>query len=311
MEPVWWISFFILVFVLLAFDLITHRKSHTIGMKEALLWTGFWISLALGFNLVLYIFKGKQMALEFLAGYLIEESLSVDNMFVFLLIFKYFRIPDQFQHKILYWGIIGALVFRAIFVVAGITLVNRFHWIIYIFGAILIFSALKLVKGDDQDVDPEKNPVLRLFRRFYPVSAKLDGDRFFTVENGIKKATPLLVALIAIETTDVVFAVDSIPAVLAVSRDTFIVYSSNVFAILGLRALYFALAGLMKLFHYLHYGLAAVLFFVGCKMLASHWYHVPIGAALGAIIGILGLSIVASLIFPKKEGPEGTIKTGH
>lgn len=297
-----WIGFGVLVLVMLAVDLgVFQRKSHEVSIREALVWSAVWIGLALIFNGVIYHYQGHEAGLKFLTGYLIEKSLSVDNLFVFLLIFSYFRIPAAYQHKILYWGIIGALVFRAIFIGLGVALIHTFEWILYVFGAILVISGVKLWQEKDKEVHPESNPVLKLFKRFFAVTPRIEGEKFFIKENGKKLATPLFVALIVIETTDVIFAVDSIPAILAITTDPFLVYSSNVFAILGLRALYFALAGLMRLFHHLHYGLSAILILVGVKMLAHDFYKMPIGLALGAIVGILALSIAASLIWPVKE----------
>jgi tellurite resistance protein TerC len=307
-----WVLFNIFVAVMLFLDLgVFHRGSNVIGFKKALLGSLFWISLAIAFAGLVYIWQGPQKALEFSTGYLIEESLSVDNLFVFLVLFNYFKVPPQHQYKVLFWGIIGALIMRFIFIFAGVSLINRFHWIIYIFGAILIYSGIKLAFGEEVEVDPQKNPILKLFRRFVPVTDEYADDKFIVRHNGRRFATPLLAVLIVVETTDLLFAVDSIPAVLAISRDPFIVYTSNVFAILGLRAMYFALSGMFGLFHYLHYGLSAILVFVGSKMLLSHegltvfgisvHYEVPTGVALGTVGGLLALSIIASLIFPEKK----------
>src|ERR1041385_6977582 len=244
-----WIIFGVGVMGLLALDLgVFHRKSHTVKIKEALISSAVWISLALAFNAFVYFSRGHGPALEFLTGYLIEEALSVDNLFVFLLIFSYFRVPSEFQHKVLFWGIMGALVMRAAFIVAGITLIQKFHWVIYVFGGFLILTGIKMVSEQDKEIHPEKNPVLRLFRRLMPVTEKYEGDRFFIERGARRYATPLFVVLLMVETTDVIFAVDSIPAILGITRDPFIVYTSNVFAILGLRSIYFALAGLMQLF---------------------------------------------------------------
>jgi tellurite resistance protein TerC len=286
---------------MLVLDLtVFHRKVHTIKFKEAIGWSIFWIGLAAAFAVIVYFWRGKAIALDFTTGYLIEESLSVDNLFVFLLIFKFFKVPGQFQHKVLFWGIIGALVMRFIFIFAGVVLINRFQWIIYVFGVFLVYTGIKLFKQEDSDVQPEHNPVLRLFRKFMPVTKDYVGGKFIVRQRGLY-ATPLLLVLIVIETTDVVFAADSIPAILAITRDPFIVYTSNVFAILGLRSLYFALAGMMELFHYLHYGLAVILTFIGLKMLASNFYHLPTAVALGVVAGVLAISVVASLVFPKRS----------
>ncbi|HWR14525.1 MAG TPA: TerC family protein [Terriglobales bacterium] len=296
-----WIGFNAFVVMMLVLDLtVFHRKSHTIKFKEALVWSAFWISLAAIFAGIVYYWRGRAVSLDFITGYLIEESLSVDNLFVFLLIFKYFKVPSQYQHKVLFWGIIGALVMRFIFIWAGVALINRFHWIIYIFGAFLVYTGFKLFRGTGSDVKPENNPVLKAFRKFFPVTRDYEQDKFFVRHRGIY-ATPLFLVLIVIETTDVVFAADSIPAILAITRDPFIVYTSNVFAILGLRSLYFALSGMMDLFHYLHYGLAVILSFIGVKMLLSNYVHLHTGIALGVVGGVLALSVGASLIWPKRE----------
>jgi tellurite resistance protein TerC len=305
-----WLFFNLFVLAMLALDLgVFHRKSHEVKFKEALAWTGVWISLALVFNFGLWRYwdviapgseySGGQAGLAFLTGYLIEKALSVDNIFVFILVFAYFHVPSKYQHKVLFWGIIGALIFRAIFIFSGIALLEKFHWMIYVFGALLIFTGIKMVTQKDKEIDPEKNPVIRIFRKIMPVTPEFVGDQFFTVINAKTFATPLFITLIFIEMTDVVFAVDSIPAILAITKEPFIVYTSNVFAILGLRSLYFALSGIMNLFHYLHYGLAAILVFVGGKMvLADIIGKVPVSVSLGFIAGVLLLSIVASLLFP-------------
>jgi tellurite resistance protein TerC len=307
-----WILFNVFVAAMLILDLgVFHRGSVGIGFKKALLGSLFWISLAIAFAVLVYFWQGPQKALEFGTGYLIEESLSVDNLFVFLVLFNYFKVPAQHQYKVLFWGIIGSLIMRFIFIFAGVTLINRFHWIIYIFGAILIYSGIKLAFGEEVEVDPQKNPILKLFRRFVPITDEYVNDKFLIQREGRRYATPLLAVLIVVETTDLLFAVDSIPAVLAISRDPFIVYTSNVFAILGLRAMYFALSGMFEIFHYLHYGLSAILVFVGSKMLLSHegltifgislHYEVPTVVALGTVGCLLALSIIASLIFPEKK----------
>jgi tellurite resistance protein TerC len=297
-----WVIFGAGVLGLLALDLgVFHRKSHTVKIKEALIWSAVWISLALLFNVFVYFSRGSGPALEFLTGYLIEEALSVDNLFVFLLIFSYFRVPGEFQHKVLFWGIMGALMMRAAFIVAGIALIQKFHWIIYVFGGFLILTGIKMVTEQNKEIHPEKNPVLRLFRRLMPVTDNYEGGRFFVQRAGRRYATPLFIVLLMVETTDVIFAVDSIPAILGITQDPFIVYTSNVFAILGLRSIYFALAGLMQLFHYLNYGLCAILIFVGVKMMVSELYKIPVAAALGTIVAILLISILASVIWPRKE----------
>ncbi len=296
-----WIAFNIFVLMMLALDLgVFHRKAHVVTIKEALTWTGVWIALALLFNAGVYFVSGPEKALSFLAGYLIEKSLSVDNIFVFLLIFSYFRVALAHQHKVLFWGILGALVMRAIFIFAGVTLMQRFHWIIYIFGPFLVITGIRMAFQKEHEIHPERNPVLRLCRRFMNVTGDYVDSKFFVRHAGRLAATPLFIVLVVVETTDLVFAIDSIPAILAITVDPFIVYSSNVFAILGLRALYFALNGLMQLFHYLHYGLSAILVFVGLKMLASGMVKIPVVAALAVIAAILVVSVVASLMFPQK-----------
>jgi tellurite resistance protein TerC len=296
-----WIGFNAFVAIMLILDLtVFHRKAHKIEFKEALYWSAFWIGLAGIFAVFVYFWRGKATSIDFITGYLIEESLSVDNLFVFLLVFRYFKVPTQFQHKVLFWGIMGALVMRFTFIWAGVALINRFHWIIYVFGAFLLYTGLKLLRSSDEDVHPENNPVLRWFRKFMPVTKDYEGGKFFVRRPGLY-ATPLFLVLIVIETTDVAFAADSIPAILAITRDPFIVYTSNVFAILGLRSLYFALAGLMDAFHYLHYGLAVILTFIGVKMLLSNFFHLPTVVALGVVAGVLALSVIASLLWPKKE----------
>ena len=272
-----------------------------------------WISLAAGFAVLIYFFghtmvgrsvpTNPQLSLEFVTGYLIELSLSVDNLFVFLVIFRYFKVPGEHQHKVLFWGIFGALLMRGAFIVAGVGLITRFHWIIYAFGALLVYSGIKLLRQGETEIHPEKNPVLRLFCRAFPVTKEYVGGQFFTRKNGLY-ATPLLVVLLVVETSDILFAVDSIPAVLAITLNAFIVYTSNVFAILGLRSMYFALAGMMDLFHYLHYGLSVVLIFIGIKMLGSHYLNIPTEWALAIVLLVLAASILASLLNPQKKPAE-------
>lgn len=289
---------------MLVLDLaVFHRGARTVQVRSAMAWSAFWIALAGAFAVLVYFWHGKTPALEFVTGYLIEESLSVDNLFVFLLLFRYFKVPDQYQHKVLFWGIIGALVMRLAFIVLGVALIHRFEWITYIFGAFLVYTGIKLVRSEEIDVEPERNPVLRWVRKFLPVTPDYVDGKFFVRDAGLY-ATPLFLVLIVIETTDVIFAVDSIPAVLAITRDAFIVFTSNVFAILGLRSLYFALAGMLELFHFLHYGLAAILSFIGIKMLISHYYTIPTSIALGVVGVVLAISVAASAAFPKKiENP--------
>lgn len=311
-KTLYWVLFNVFVLLMLALDLgVFNRKAHEVKMKEALIWSGVWVALALTFNLGLYYYytppegyTSAESALQFLTGYVIEKSLSVDNIFVFVLIFSFFKVPAIYQHKVLFWGIIGALVMRAIFIFAGVALINHFAWIIYVFGGFLIFTGIKLVTQKDKKIHPERNPVLKLFKRFFRVTENYAGGNFFTRLNNRLVATPLFVVLIMVETTDLIFAVDSIPAILAVTQDPFIVYSSNVFAILGLRSLYFALAGLVKLFHYLHYGLAAILVLVGIKMILNHYYAAKIIStelSLVLIVLILAASVVASIIKPKVQ----------
>jgi len=295
-----WILFNLFVLAMLALDLgVFSRRAHTVGFREALGWSSMWVALAAAFAVLVYFWHGRPVALEFVTGYVIELSLSVDNLFVFLVIFRYFRVPAEQQHKVLFWGILGALVMRGIFILAGVGLIRRFHWIIYVFGALLVYSGIRLFREGEEEIHPEKNPILRLFRRWMPVTKDYVNGKFF-VRTPELCATPLLVVLLVVETTDVLFAVDSIPAVLAITLNAFIVYTSNVFAILGLRSMYFALAGMMEMFDYLHYGLSLVLIFVGAKMLVSHYYHIPTELALGVVVAVLGISVVASLLFPRK-----------
>jgi tellurite resistance protein TerC len=296
-----WILFNLFVLIMLALDLgVFNRRPHSIGFREALGWSVMWIALAVAFAVIVYFWHGRAASLEFATGYLIELSLSIDNLFVFLVIFRYFRVPDELQHRVLFWGILGALVTRGTFILAGVGLIRQFEWIIYIFGALLIWSGIKLLRQGDAEIDPEKNPVLKVFRRWMPVTEEYVGDKFWVRQPGLY-ATPLVVVLLVVETTDILFAVDSIPAVLAITLNAFIVYTSNVFAIMGLRSMYFAVAGMMELFEYLHYGLSAVLVFIGAKMLLSHYYRVPTHIALAIVIGVLLISVVASVAFPRKN----------
>jgi tellurite resistance protein TerC len=297
-----WILFNIFVVIMLALDLgVFHRRAHTVKFKEALVWSLVWITLAGVFAVLVYFWHGHTPMLEFITGYVIELSLSVDNLFVFLVIFRYFKVSGANQHKVLFWGILGALIMRAVFILAGVGLITRFHWIVYVFGALLIYSGVKLFRQEGSSVDPGKNPLLKAFRRFVPVTHDYVEGKFFVRRPGLY-ATPLFVVLLVVETTDILFAVDSIPAILAITLDAFIVYTSNVFAILGLRSMYFALAGMMDLFQYLHYGLSCVLIFVGLKMLFSHYYTMPTWIALIVVAGVLGTSVLASVLAPKKAG---------
>lgn len=299
-----WSVFNVFIVAMLIIDLVVfHRKEHEVSIREALIWTGVWITLALIFGIGVYYYMGPENALDYYTGYLIEKSLSVDNIFVFLLVFSYFKVPAEYQHKVLFWGIFGALVMRFVFIFVGVALLEQFDWIIYIFGIFLIFTGIKLAMEKDKEVHPERNPVLKLVRKIIPTTRQYYGSNFFVNRMGKLIATPLFVVLVVIETTDLVFALDSIPAILAITRDEFIVYSSNAFAILGLRALYFALSGIMKLFHYLHYGLSLILVFVGIKMLLAEFYHIPTLYALAFIAVTLTVSIVASIYFPKEKDP--------
>ena len=301
--PLWaWAGFLLFISAMLALDLgVFRRGSHTVGMKEALGWVSVWVTLALIFNLVVWRSLGGKAGLEWLTGYLVELALSVDNVFVFIVIFSYFRVAPAHQHRVLFWGIVGAAIMRLIFILAGVSLLERFHWLIYVFGVFLVFTGIKMALPQKEDVDPEKNIAVRLFRRFYPVSSRNDQGHFFTIENGRRMATPLFIVLLVVETTDVAFALDSIPAVLAITKEPFIIFTSNIFAILGLRSLYFAVHGVMGLFRFLGLGLAFILVFIGVKMLISGIYHVPIGMSLGVIGATLTVSVIASLMFAKKE----------
>ena len=291
-----WILFNAFVLLMLALDLgVFHRKAHEVSLKEALTWTFIWISLALVFNAIIFYWRGRQQALEFFTGYLIEKALSVDNIFVFIMIFTYFNIPSKYQHKVLFWGIVGALIMRVIFIFAGVALIEKFHFTIYLFGALLVYTGYKMFYHNNASIEPDKNPLIRFLRRYMPITPDLHEDNFFVKLNGKQFATPLFMVLILIETTDLIFAVDSIPAILAITQDEFIVYTSNVFAILGLRSLYFALAGVVHRFWLLSYGLAVVLVFVGIKMLLIDLYKSPIEWSLIFIAVIISGSIFLSL----------------
>jgi tellurite resistance protein TerC len=298
---VFWVVFNVLVALVLALDLgVFHRRPHTIRFREAMAWSLVWIGLAGGFAVLLYFWRGHTPALEFVTGYIVELSLSVDNLFIFLLVFRYFRVPSEYQYKVLFWGILSAVIMRAAFIVTGVKLIQQFHWITYAFGVLLVYSGIRLVGQENAAIHPEKNLALRLFRRWVPVTDDFVGDRFFVRRPGVY-ATPLLVVLLVIETADLFLAVDSIPAVLAITLDVMVVYTSNIFAILGLRSMYFALAGMMEMFEYLHYGLALVLVFIGAKMLTAHYYQMPTIMALGVVAAILTTSVVASVAFPRKK----------
>jgi tellurite resistance protein TerC len=301
-QVLFWVGFNLFIVCMLVLDLgVFHRQAHEVKVKEALLLSALWISLALLFNIGIYIFRGADSALAFFTGYLLEESLSVDNLFVFLLIFSYFRVPSEYQHSVLFWGILGAVIMRAVMIFAGTALIQQFHWIIYIFGGFLILTGAKMAFQGGEDVHPERNPVLRLFTRLMPVTMSYHGAKFLVRLDGRLHATPLLVVLVVVEATDVVFALDSIPAIFGVTTDPFIVYTSNIFAIMGLRSIYFALSGVMRFFHYLKLGLAVILVFIGFKMVLSEIYHLPVHWALIVVASILALSVVASLLWPPAE----------
>jgi tellurite resistance protein TerC len=300
-----WILFNVFALVMLIIDLrVFHRPGHVVKFREALGWSLMYIAQAAAFAAILYFWQGRQSSLEFITGYVVELSLSVDNLFIFLVIFNYFAVPEEQQHRVLFWGVLGALILRGIFIGAGVGLIHRFHWLLFVFGALLIYSGIRVCITGEPQVDPGSNPVVRLLRKWIPVTTEYRDGRFFVrnpQENGRLYATPLLVVLLVIETTDLLFAVDSIPAILAITLKAFIVYTSNVFAILGLRSMYFAVAGLMKLFRFLHYGLAVILVLVGVKMLLGDYVEIPIGVTLGAVAAVLLLSIGLSVAFPSKQ----------
>lgn len=304
-EIYFWIGFILFIMLMLGIDLgIFHRKTHAVSFKESLAWTVVWVGLAMLFSAIVYFWKGPEKSIEFLTGYIIELSLSVDNLFVFILIFSYFQVPIHYQHKVLFYGILGALVMRVIFIFAGVALLTKFHWIIYVLGAVIIFSGLKMLFQKDKKIEPDKNPVIRFVKKMLPVTHEYHGDKFFVkIQKGVLAATPLFIVLVFVEIADLIFAVDSIPAILAITTDTFIVFTSNVFAILGLRSLYFALAGMISLFRFLHIGLATILIFIGLKMVFSEVYDIPIEYALITVLSILLTSIAASLIL-KKNGTQ-------
>ena len=297
-----WIGFNVFVLLMLVLDLgVFHRKSKVITVKDALTWTAVWILLAFLFNVFVYYQLGEEKAFEFFTGYLIEKSLSVDNIFVIILIFSFFNVPAAYQHKVLFWGILGALVMRVCFILAGVELIHKFHWLIYIFGGFLIFTGIRIITQGDLKLNPEKNPVVKFVRKIFRVTPDFEGDKFFIKRDNILWATPLFVVVVLIEATDLIFAVDSIPAILAVSEDSFIVYTSNVFAILGLRSLYFALAGMEKYFTHLKYGLSAILIFVGAKMCIADFYKVPIEISLAFIILTLATAVLTSMVMQRRD----------
>jgi tellurite resistance protein TerC len=309
--PLWaWAAFFLFIAAMLALDLgVFQRDSHEVKMKEALVWCGVWFSLALAFNGVIWWWRGAELGQQFFAAYLIELCLSVDNVFVFILIFAYFKVPGRWQHRVLFWGIIGAVVMRATFILVGVSVIQRFHWVLYIFGAFLVYTGVKMAipRQDDVDVNPEHNPIVRLFRRFYPVAPHNEHGHFFTRHEGRRMATPLFIVLLVVETTDVVFALDSLPAVLAITKDGFVALTSNIFAILGLRSLYFALNGVMQLFRYLKIGLSIILVFIGIKMLIEHWVDVTTTTSLAVVVSVLTMSVLLSLLIkePAKSDYRG------
>jgi len=310
-SPWFYAGFTAFVLAMLALDLgVFHRRAHVVRPKEAAMWVAIWEAVALTFGGILYIWRDAEPALLFATGYLIEQSLSVDNLFVIVMIFSYFSVPEKYQHRVLFWGILGALVMRGVFIGVGAILITRFSWIMYIFGGFLIFTGIRMAFEHDEEFDAEKNIVMRTARRFLHVTNRYDGQRFFTVENGIKLATPLFLVLILVEFVDLVFAADSIPAIFAVTTDPFLVYTSNVFAILGLRSMYFLLSGIVHKFVYLKYGLSVILTFVGVKMVIVDFYHVPILLSLAVIVATLAVSIAISLKFPPKEAPQPHSRTG-
>ncbi|MGC2448118.1 MAG: TerC family protein [Candidatus Sulfotelmatobacter sp.] len=298
-----WILFNVFALALLVVDLrVFHRPGHVVGFRGALGWSAIYVALAAAFAAILYFWQGPQPTLEFVTGYVLELSLSVDNLFVFLLIFNYFAVPENLQHRVLFWGILGALLLRGIFIGAGVELISRFHWILYVLGALLIYSGIRVCLSGEQKIDPTRNPVVKAVRRWIPVTSEYVGGKFFvrSGQDSRLSATPLLIVLLVIETTDVLFAVDSIPAILAITLKAFIVYTSNVFAILGLRSMYFAVSGLMKIFRFLHYSLALILVLVGTKMLLSDHFQIPIHVTLGVVATVLLISIALSIGFPSK-----------
>lgn len=304
--PLFWTSFVAIVLVLLAIDLgVFNRKAHAVSIREATIWSIVWVLVSVSFGIWVYFQFGKQYGLEFFTGYLIEKALGVDNVFVFIIIFSYFSVPPKLHHRVLFWGILGALVMRAVFILAGAALINAFHWTIYLFGAFLVFTGVKILLQGDAEVEPQKNPVVKLFRRFVPMTTGYESGGFLVRHGGKLLATPLALVLVTVEVSDLVFATDSIPAIFGITQDPFIVYTSNVCAILGLRALYFLLAAVIQRFTYLGAGLGIVLMFIGVKMLVSGVFEIPIGLSLGVVAAILIVSVVISLIFPPKDGGEG------
>lgn len=298
----WWVGFHIFVFAMLALDLgVINKRDHEISVKESLVWTGIWIFLALLFNVGIYYQFGMERASEFLTGYVLEKSLSVDNIFVMTIIFNYFKVEPKYQHRVLFWGILGALVMRIIFIVGGVALVSRFEFILYIFGAFLIYTGIKMLFSSDKEMDPEKDWIYKVCKKYLNMTPHFHGEKFTFKKDGVRHFTPLFLVLVIIESTDVIFAVDSIPAILSVTKDSFIAYTSNIFAILGLRSLYFAFAGVVGLFRFLSYALSIVLVFIGVKMLIHHYYVIPTNLSLLFVLGIIGLSILLSLILKENK----------
>lgn len=300
--PLLWIAFHLFVFLMLALDLgVFHRRAHAIRLREATAWSVVWVVVSLLFNVWLLVEYGRKPALEFFTGYVIEKSLSVDNIFVFALLFRYFAVESRLQHRILFWGILGALLMRGAMIAAGVALISRFHWVIYVFGVFLVYTGAKMLFHKTEEIHPEHNPVFRWARKFLPMTKAYEGQKFFVRQEGIWRATPLFLVLLVVETTDLAFAVDSIPAIFAITHDPFIVYTSNVFAILGLRAFYFLLASALPYFRYLGTGLSIVLMFIGAKMLAERWVEIPTGASLGVVGAVLTVAVVASVVAARVE----------
>jgi tellurite resistance protein TerC len=297
-----WVVFVLFILLVLALDLgIFHKKSHSVGFKESIIWSGVWIALAMAFNVIILYWRGQEDYMLFLTGYVIEKSLSVDNLFVFLLIFSYFKIPNQYQHKILFYGILGALIMRALFIWGGIAVLEKFTWVIYLFGAFLVFSGIKMMMPQSDDHELEKSWVIVWTKKIFPTSPHFHDDKFFVKLNGVWTITPLFITLIFVEFSDLVFAIDSIPAIIGITNDPFLVFTSNVFAILGLRSLYFALKGFADIFHYLKYGLSVILIFIGVKMLISHYYHMPVSVTMSVIFLVLMTSVIASIVSNRKK----------
>ena len=303
-----WIGFSVFLIIMLALDLgVFHKESHVVEFREAMIWSGIWVGLAVLFNIGVFYYFGEVKGLEFMTGYLVEKSLSVDNVFVIALIFTYFSVPRQYQHRVLFWGVIGALIMRAILIAVGATLIREFAWIIYIFGAFLVFTGIKMYFQKNEGIDPDKNPVVRFFKKFIPVTDEYNKEKFFLIKNGKRFATPLFIVLLMVETTDLIFAVDSIPAIFAITQDPFIVFTSNAFAILGLRSLYFALAGVIYKFYYLKAGLSVILVFVGIKMMLIDIFKIPIGISLGFVSLVILISVIASVL--KNRKLSGSVKS--